>query len=1517
MNSKSKIRLTLTAMFVFFASYVSAGDVLVNITNGDLGGPQDCAGGPGAPDPLGPTPPLPNDHAGNPISVAFGNKSHMEHVFSSGGEFPLEYKLSYNSHYKTGDSIMGIWRSNYSQKLFFPTSSFESDPSTELNLYNEFGQLIVFKGSRSSFTGDWQSSTRADDSSGRLRVTGSGASSVFKYYKPSGYIEEYKFKEYKGNDSFFELSAIESPFGLRHEITRERILVESPMIKECPYVHTNSGPIMVSFTQSSDSSGTTYFSSNFNSSNDKCFIVTKAVYEVTTRIADSFGNELKLVGKEAEGLQEPCLGCVDELYFNDELKYEFLISTPMYAFPGTTIKVKSVTRIEGENKYTREFLYEKSSSNTSGGCTLWNCQSALTGIIDEEGHRTATWNYKVANNIGTGGWPVAFSSYHGTGDEITDKTTIDFVDGHKRTVTNQYGRQRTYDFNKLAGIVTLTSVTSAGGTGCLEGAANYYYTGSGQLDYVVYDSGTDAEKRYDYDYYTDGRVKSITEDINTQQERKVVYTWENNLTYWLDKIDFYDSDGLYKTVDYEYETNNRLKSVEYIDQTSFSSYHYKNGKNLKWSFLYNYHDAEQTKVSSIVVDGPRPESDFVWYVYSAEGHLTKIGSMNMDYKFSEFNEYGRPKFVKDRDDNLLVQMEYREDKPISYVSGNHNIFWYFYNNGKLKKLWFSSDSQNDQSLEYQYTSAGEVKKITNLAGEVIDIDRSVATFDDSLREYDIKVSSFGASGNKYTTYNSKHYNDALGRLREWVGAEDDNYSVVYEYDQSSQVTSINNYSMTKTQFDYSADDGSIIKTRPDYKSETYTYSVEGLITSVTDARGLTTTYKRDGLGRLLELQSPDTGRHMYRYDGAGNVVGEADARDVSLVWEFDEASRLKKSNINYFITDFKYDTYDEYGFDAVYGKLTSAINTDATITMLYDEQQNLAGKIVNFKDGDGGFIRESRMKYKANGQIKEITYPSGRVIKYEHFYDQSNGSGNGVYLKMGANEALIASSTFNNFGKPTNVVMYDIANSSAAKSYNYWTTYFSGQINQDQLYVFDSGISETREHHYNNEGFLEKISNPNSDTDRMFDYFMNGELSNDIWVDDQTETVVNGNFFGYDSGGNRTAELFLDYSVSPVLVDFRAQLDYKTDSNRIDKLASTQEKFVYYSNGATKYDPNSRNNYKYQKNDRLSEVSNGNYISYYTYSPAGDRTSKKVLNRNTGAVLEWTFFYYDIYGRLLTEFNANGTVLREYIYIGNKLIAITEGATNKLYYVKTDYLNTPEAVYDTADGKLLWKVTHQPYGYAGVNEDPDGNGQPFKFNIRYPGQYYDWESGLHYNYFRYYDPRLGRYITSDPIGQAGGINTYAYAAGNPVNYIDPFGLEVDFNFHNPWCNSRMRYQLNPNCGEWGEGGYMQSQAYENENCISVSAHGNREKMVDKSSGYDETIDIPQLSQDIKGHPKYDPKGNNCIVLLSCNAGTGENPPANQLKDLLQPSDTVYGNDDFVYMDDKGNVNPSVDEFRKF
>jgi RHS repeat-associated protein len=108
--------------------------------------------------------------------------------------------------------------------------------------------------------------------------------------------------------------------------------------------------------------------------------------------------------------------------------------------------------------------------------------------------------------------------------------------------------------------------------------------------------------------------------------------------------------------------------------------------------------------------------------------------------------------------------------------------------------------------------------------------------------------------------------------------------------------------------------------------------------------------------------------------------------------------------------------------------------------------------------------------------------------------------------------------------------------------------------------------------------------------------------------------------------------------------------------------------------------------------------------------------------------------------------------------------------------VHTDELGTPRVIStsDTA-ATVLWRARYESFGQAAINADVDGNGQSIEFNLRLPGQYYDAESGLHYNNQRSYDPATGRYIQTDPYGQYDHTNRYQYALNDPTGYTDPTG----------------------------------------------------------------------------------------------------------------------------------------------
>jgi RHS repeat-associated protein len=110
------------------------------------------------------------------------------------------------------------------------------------------------------------------------------------------------------------------------------------------------------------------------------------------------------------------------------------------------------------------------------------------------------------------------------------------------------------------------------------------------------------------------------------------------------------------------------------------------------------------------------------------------------------------------------------------------------------------------------------------------------------------------------------------------------------------------------------------------------------------------------------------------------------------------------------------------------------------------------------------------------------------------------------------------------------------------------------------------------------------------------------------------------------------------------------------------------------------------------------------------------------------------------------------------------------------YYVHTDHLNSPRKVAQPTTGTLAWRWDSDPFGTAAPNQNPAGLGT-FAYNLRFPGQYYQAETGLNYNDERDLDSLTGRYIESDPVGLVGGLHsTYLYAHGDPISNIDPSGL---------------------------------------------------------------------------------------------------------------------------------------------
>ena len=184
--------------------------------------------------------------------------------------------------------------------------------------------------------------------------------------------------------------------------------------------------------------------------------------------------------------------------------------------------------------------------------------------------------------------------------------------------------------------------------------------------------------------------------------------------------------------------------------------------------------------------------------------------------------------------------------------------------------------------------------------------------------------------------------------------------------------------------------------------------------------------------------------------------------------------------------------------------------------------------------------------------------------------------------------------------------------------------------------------------------------------------------------------------------------------------------------------------------------------YAYDDRGRLTDVDSGTVT--YAHNGQGQRVKK-----DDGTV---TLYAYDEAGQLLGEYDSLGNAIQEHVWFNGAPVAVVTSTDE--YYVHTDHLGTPRIVTD--GNTAIWRWESNPFGENAAQEDPDGDLTTFTYNLRFPGQYYDDETGLHYNYFRTYDPETGRYLESDPIGLGGGLNTYGYVNANPNSFVDPYGL---------------------------------------------------------------------------------------------------------------------------------------------
>ena len=594
----------------------------------------------------------------------------------------------------------------------------------------------------------------------------------------------------------------------------------------------------------------------------------------------------------------------------------------------------------------------------------------------------------------------------------------------------------------------------------------------------------------------------------------------------------------------------------------------------------------------------------------------------------------------------------------------------------------------------------------------------------------------------------------------------------FEYDAEGHVTKITRASGTmnlQTQRRYDAQYR--LKDSVDARNGTTSISYDGggRPTQVTDPRGLATQYPRNGLGDARELISPDTGRASHTYDAARRLKTRTDSRGVLTTFDYDAMHRPTQATYSQSsqLAQVVQWRYDERGPGFAYGgnMLTSTGYAAGSTQYAYTPhgETNVSVQRTEPAAGANSMQLTHTVVYGWSlGDLVSLTYPSGRRLSI----DRIRGKAKALSLSKDASSPpvpLITAIQWEPFAWTMSGWQWNMTGGAVAHERFFdlskrMNRYRLGNVFRDLRYDEANRIASFTH--------LLPDGTPQPALDQRFGYDENNRLTG-------IEAANASWSISYDPNGNRTG-MSLNGSLS----------NYATEptSNRLASITNPARSFGYDNAGNTTSDSGAdQAGYQatYDLRGQLVTLTKAGVTTTYDYNAFGQRIRKHGTSGTSSTVI----FVYDKDGQLLGEYDASGAPIREYVWLRSTPIAMfmpdpaNPSGEPLVYYIHTDHLDAPRIVVDR-DNHVRWRWLAEPFGTTAPETNPEGLGA-FTQNLRFPGQYADQESGLFYNYHRYYAAEGGQYRQSDPIGLAGGsVSTYGYVGGNPLSFVDSTGLKL-------------------------------------------------------------------------------------------------------------------------------------------
>lgn len=842
--------------------------------------------------------------------------------------------------------------------------------------------------------------------------------------------------------------------------------------------------------------------------------------------------------------------------------------------------------------------------------------NALTGIVDENGNRFATWTYDSDGR--------AISSEHSMG---VDKYKLAYS-AIGTTITDPLGTQRTQSFQTILGRVKITGQSQPGGSGCGASSSNVAYDGNGNVT-----SRTDFNGNittYTYDLTRNLETKRV-EASGKPEARTVSSQWHS---YW--RLPTAIAEPLKKTTwvyngdTYQGSVVNcappsatvpsiqggtrpigvLCKKVEQATTDSNGTQGFSataSGSPRIWNWTHNQYGQVLTE------DGPRTDvADITTYTYydAADPDLGKRGNiatitnaLNQVTRITAYDPHGNPLTIIDPN-GLVTNLTYDlRQRLTSKQVGDETTSYQYDGVGQLTRVTLP----DGRSLIYTYDSAHRLTSLADSLGNQI---RYTLDAMGNRTKEDVLDPNGQLSQTRSRVY------DALNRLYQDIGAA--NQTTQYAYDANGNLTGITDPLNRTTSQGFDPLNRLIRVTDPGSGQIQYAYNGQDRLIQVTDPRNLSTTYTLDGLGNLTRQASPDTGTTQSTYDESGNVLTRTDAKGQTTTTQYDAINR--PIQVTYADGNQVRYTWDVGGNGI--GRLgrveeVTAGTIDAVTEYAYTSQGRLATATTQL----AGKPYTTAYTY-VGGELASLTYPSGKRLDYTR-----NGAGQITQVQLTDN------------GKVT-----VLANDIRYRPFGGFQSFTNGAgrivsraYDTDGRVTGFSLANQTWQLGYDSAGRINyQTDTANAANTASYSYDALDRLTGTLLPSTNLG-------YGYDATGNRTSQTVGGST-------YASQID--PASNRLQSTNTAPPKnYSYDAVGSRTAD--SAGGYSYDARGRLVQTTTAAGTTQYRINALGQRV------RKTGAS-EDTLYHYDHQGHLIAESTPTGRVTQEYIWLGDTPIAVIQ-----------------------------------------------------------------------------------------------------------------------------------------------------------------------------------------------------------------------------------------------------------------